>query len=298
MSITIDASGKIDGAWYKASPNVGGALNAPTLIVMHYTAGGQGAADWLCRPEAQASAHVVVERDGTIRQIVPFNRVAWHAGPSNFKGRSGCNAFSIGIEIANWGPASKRGDGKFINWAGGVMDPASLMGPAQHKNGGGPKWWETYPEAQLRAVEALTRALLDRYPSITDIAGHDDVAPRNKIDPGPAFPMRRFTALLPSANRMADTSTPVPAGYVRNDDGNIVRENVGDSTIVKDSDKGGILAGAGGITAGAGVAQSMLSADWKTAIVFAVFAIVAGALAYYFLKIRKRRKRMHAEGVA
>lgn len=181
---------------YKMTPNKSGALAAPTLIVMHYTAGGAGAADWLCRPEAQASAHVVLERNGELRQICPFTLRAWHAGASSWRGRSGCNAYSIGIEIANWGPCDMRADGQFYNYAGGPMHPETLVGPMEHKNGGRARYWEAYPQDQLEALDALTRLLIATYPSITDIAGHDDVAPQNKIDPGPAFPMQRYRSLL------------------------------------------------------------------------------------------------------
>lgn len=209
MPIEIDANAKITAAWYKASPNVGGPLANPTLIVMHYTASGAGAADYLCRPDAQASAHVVIERDGTIRQIVPFDRVAWHAGASSWKGRSGCNAFSIGIEITNWGNCTRHADGQWYSWANRVV-PADQVIEAAHKNGGVVQGWQTYSEAQLAAVEDLTRALLARYPGITDIAGHDDVAPRNKVDPGPAFPMERFTALLGDRRPTPGGDVPVP----------------------------------------------------------------------------------------
>lgn len=188
---------KVEGHWYKESPNHSGLLDKPTLIVMHFTAAGTGAADYLCRPEAQASAHLELERDGNIKQIVPFNVRAWHAGPSSWRGRTGCNAFSIGIEIANWGPCDKRADGAYYTWAG-VKMPAELIREAKHKNGGPMRGWEVYPPTQLDVLESLTRALIDRYPSIVDIAGHDDVAPSIKVDPGPLFPMARFRALLGS----------------------------------------------------------------------------------------------------
>ncbi|HJQ59449.1 MAG TPA: N-acetylmuramoyl-L-alanine amidase [Vineibacter sp.] len=190
----------LDGCWYKPSPNISTPPRfaaPPTLIVMHYTAGdsAKAAADWLCTPGVDASAHVVVDRDGQVLQIVQFNHRAWHAGTSSWRGRMACNAFSIGIEIANWGFCQKRADGRYYSHAG-VQVPADKIVETRHKNGGPVLGWEIYPKRQLDAVAELTRVLLKEYPSITDIAGHDDVAPQNKVDPGPAFPMQRFRDLL------------------------------------------------------------------------------------------------------
>src|SRR5262245_54077046 len=47
----------------------------------------------------RVSAHALVRRDGEIVQYVPFHRRAWHAGHSQWEGRSGCNDYSIGIEL-------------------------------------------------------------------------------------------------------------------------------------------------------------------------------------------------------
>src|SRR5438874_13727186 len=46
-----------------------------------------------------ASAHALIRRDGQIAQYVPFGERAWHAGKSDYQGRSGCNDFSVGIEL-------------------------------------------------------------------------------------------------------------------------------------------------------------------------------------------------------
>ena len=85
---------------YQASPNRSGQIDGPSLIVIHYTGDNseQGAISWLCSPQAQVSAHLVVGKDGNVTQLVPFDRVAWHAGQSEWNGRRGCTAFAIGIE--------------------------------------------------------------------------------------------------------------------------------------------------------------------------------------------------------
>src|SRR5690606_1792765 len=53
--------------------------------------------DTIC--DLQVSAHLLVRRDGSLVQFVPFGRRAWHAGPSCFRGRPRCNDYSIGIEL-------------------------------------------------------------------------------------------------------------------------------------------------------------------------------------------------------
>jgi N-acetylmuramoyl-L-alanine amidase len=57
---------------------------------------------------------------------------------------------------------------------------------ARHKNGGPISRWETYPMAQLKALEAVSKAICERY-QIDDLIGHDDIAPDRKNDPGPAL---------------------------------------------------------------------------------------------------------------
>jgi len=98
------------------------------------------------------SAHVLIARDGTLTQYVPFDRRAWHAGKSEYCGRSSCNDFSVGIELE------------------GTDDLP-------------------YTDAQYRALSQLIVALRRGYPSLrrAEVVGHSDIAPGRKTDPGPAF---------------------------------------------------------------------------------------------------------------
>src|SRR6185312_13047002 len=50
-------------------------------------------------PGRRVSAHAMIRRDGLVTQYVPFGARAWHAGPSEYRGRAACNDFSIGIEL-------------------------------------------------------------------------------------------------------------------------------------------------------------------------------------------------------
>ena len=81
----------------------------------------------------RVSSHFVIRRDGTLLQYVPCAMRAWHAGASQWKGRSRCNDFSIGIELE------------------GADDVP-------------------YAEPQYETLARLVRALSDRYGTL-DIAG-------------------------------------------------------------------------------------------------------------------------------
>ena len=109
----------------------------------------------------RVSAHAVIRRDGQIVQFVSFNDRAWHAGASQYRGRSTCNDFSIGIELE------------------GTDDQA-------------------YDDTQYLQLAALIDALLSAYSSLSreHIAGHSDIAPGRKTDPGPAFEWPRLQAEL------------------------------------------------------------------------------------------------------
>lgn len=185
----------LEGARFLRSPNTGGALVNPTLIVLHYTAsGGTGEDDarFFQKP-GQTSAHFVVDRDGTVTQCVPLNVKAWHAGKSAWKGRANCNDFSIGIEIDNWGILTQRADGSFQTYTNKLI-PADKVVHAKNKLGND-GYWESYTEAQLKAVADLCQAICDAYPSINEVVGHEDIAPGRKTDPGPALPMSRFASI-------------------------------------------------------------------------------------------------------
>ena len=97
----------------------------------------------------RVSAHFLIRRRGELLQFVAGDARAWHAGVSSFLGRERCNDFSIGVE---------------------------LEGTGEHR----------YTEAQYRVLASLSRALCARWP-LRWVAGHSDVAPGRKSDPGIAF---------------------------------------------------------------------------------------------------------------
>jgi AmpD protein len=106
----------------------------------------------------RVSAHFFVRRDGTLIQFVRCAQRAWHAGESVWRGRARCNDFSIGIELEG-------------------SDEVE------------------FEAAQYAVLARLTGALQRAY-AIADIAGHSDIAPGRKTDPGPHFDWVRYRALL------------------------------------------------------------------------------------------------------
>ncbi len=130
---------------------------AVDMIVLHYTGmvSAQAALDRLRDPAARVSSHYVVEEDGKIWRLVPEGRRAWHAGVSFWRGRTGLNDFSVGIEIVNPG----------------------------HEHG-----YRDFPVLQMAAVCDLCLDILARHPvPARNVVAHSDIAPDRKEDPGERF---------------------------------------------------------------------------------------------------------------
>jgi N-acetylmuramoyl-L-alanine amidase len=176
------------------SPNVGGKLE-PKYLVIHYTAGqsAEAAVSWLTDKKSRVSAHIVIGRDGSITQLVPFNRIAYHAGVSRWEGLEGLSSYSIGFELDNAGRLKRVGN-TWVSWFGRAY-PDDQVFVAVHKHNAVRYGWHTYTEEQIQAALGLGTALFDRY-DLIDVVGHDDIAPRRKWDPGPAFPMHSFRSRL------------------------------------------------------------------------------------------------------
>ncbi|MFV3074145.1 N-acetylmuramoyl-L-alanine amidase [Niveispirillum fermenti] len=127
------------------------------MLILHYTGmrTGADALARLCDPQAEVSAHYLVEEDGRIFQLVPDDRRAWHAGASFWAGDRDINSRSIGIELVNPG----------------------------HEFG-----YRPFPQAQMRAVTALAGSLMRTHAiPARHVLGHSDIAPARKQDPGEKF---------------------------------------------------------------------------------------------------------------
>ncbi len=187
-TFTVDGDGWVSGARRRPSPNFeprpGGAV--PTLIVVHNislppdTFGGPAIADLFLNQldcdahpyfdahlrDVRVSAHFVIHRDGALEQFVSCDERAWHAGASNFFGRERCNDFSIGVELEG----------------------------SDHT---------AFEAAQYATLATLVRTLVAHYP-VSALAGHSDIAPGRKTDPGPHFDWPR----LQRDARLADPYFP------------------------------------------------------------------------------------------
>jgi N-acetyl-anhydromuramyl-L-alanine amidase AmpD len=167
------------------SPNFAKRNDEVRCIVLHHTGstGFSGTVSWLCDKAASASAHYVVDFDGTINQLVKLEDTSWNVGKSEWtidgKKIVGLNNCSIGIEIMNIGILEKGVDGKFYyedgrnlkEWKGTTPVPAKITYPDGKVVEG---YSAPYPEKQIQAVIDLCRALVIKYPSISreDILTH------------------------------------------------------------------------------------------------------------------------------
>jgi len=126
-------------------------------------------------PDSQTgnSGHFYIDRDGSIEQWVPLDRVAHHV--------RGFNPKSIGIELVN--------TGRYPDWF----------------HSGHQAMAEPYPVLQIEALTALVEHLQRRLAGLEEIAGHEDLDTgmvaaqdrpdtmiRRKLDPGPLFPWSEF----------------------------------------------------------------------------------------------------------
>jgi N-acetylmuramoyl-L-alanine amidase len=136
----------------------------PTILVMHYTGleSVERSLDVLSRPDCKVSCHYVVDVDGRVIQMVAEDMRAWHAGVSSWLGETDINSASIGIEIQN---------------------PGHALG------------YPEFPEAQMRAVIALSQDICERNAIAPErVLAHSDIAPSRKIDPGEKFDWGRLAA--------------------------------------------------------------------------------------------------------
>jgi len=185
---------------YVHSPNFGRIVeryerDQRDYLVMHYTAGSNAgsAIETLTNPQKEVSAHLVIGRDGQITQLVPFNRVANHAGYSYWEGKKYLNQYSIGIELDNDGFLEQDGE-QWKAYATKKIYPREMI---HEEKGWKPPWyqfWLKYPEEQIGAALEAATAIV-KYYRLIDVLGHDDVQPA-KHDPGPAFPMEDFREKL------------------------------------------------------------------------------------------------------
>ena len=180
---------------FQKSPNQSDKFS-PIYLMVHYTAGCtlEGAVSWFMNPDARASSHVVIGRDGQVVQMVAFNKRAWHAGKSSWGNLDGMNQYAISVELVNAGKVRNRPDGKWVNWANTVL-PDNEVSIATHRGETAEAGWHEYTQAQISAASKVAM-LLNAIYNFTDVLGHEDVSPGRKTDPGPLFPMQSFRSAV------------------------------------------------------------------------------------------------------
>ncbi|BAN45814.1 N-acetylmuramoyl-L-alanine amidase [Metapseudomonas resinovorans] len=141
-------------------------------VVLHYTSTDMDNSLRLLTEDGVSSHYLIGDHPATIYRLVDEDRRAWHAGESEWEGRTWLNASTIGIELVNEGYQDTP--------AGRVYQPFS--------------------EEQIDALIPLLQDLVKRHnlpPGA--IIGHSDIAPQRKVDPGPLFPWKRLAdaGLLP-----------------------------------------------------------------------------------------------------
>ena len=193
---------------FAATPNMGGTLK-PDLLIIHFTAGQTeaGAIQWMTNPKSKASSHIVIGKDGSITQLVPLNRIAYHAGTSSWEGRTALNRYSIGIELDYPGQL-KCSSGRWITWFNKAYDDDDVI-VAKAKYGARTYGWLKYPDVQLEAAVEVAALLVGTY-QLKEILGHEDISQRRKWDPGPAFPMEDFRAQVQKRVEEASQAEPGP----------------------------------------------------------------------------------------
>ncbi len=149
------------------SPNFNARESGVALryVVLHYTnmKTGAGALARMIDPGSEVSAHYMIDEDGAIYRLVPEEKRAWHAGKSFWRSERDMNSASIGIELANPGPAFG---------------------------------YRPFTKEQLASLKELLADIWKRYGfSPEALLAHSDIAPLRKEDPGELFPWREFAAL-------------------------------------------------------------------------------------------------------
>ncbi len=151
---------------FKLSPNFSKKTrksNTIKFIIIHYTGMQSEIASIkrLKNKKAKVSCHYLINKKGEIIQMVPENKIAWHAGISRWKNYRNLNINSIGIELVNKG----------------------------HRFG-----YEKFNDLQINKLIVLCKNIRKKYNiNKNNILGHSDISPLRKIDPGEKFPWEKLS---------------------------------------------------------------------------------------------------------
>jgi N-acetylmuramoyl-L-alanine amidase len=138
------------------------------FVIVHYTTASLERSLALLT-HGEVSSHYLIgdQQHPVIYKLVDEQFRAWHAGESEWEGRTWLNSSSIGIEIVNPGYRDL---------------PTGRV-------------WYPYTEGQIQALTLLLKDIVKRnHIEPRHVIGHSDIAPLRKLDPGPLFPWKRLAA--------------------------------------------------------------------------------------------------------
>jgi len=187
-----------DRYWFRYKPEK---IQDIEAIIIHYTGSRKAkpTRNWLTRKDGSyVSAHFLIHRDGTVDQLASLDDRCFHAGGRTSKlfGKGNVNGRTIGIELMNVGPIIPRAGDSWMDTNGNLFKGAGISaGGKRPGRSDDYKYinWEAYPPEQLDALQDLLRKLIKEFPSVGEdlknrLIGHEEVDPKRKMDPGPAFP--------------------------------------------------------------------------------------------------------------
>ncbi|MCI4671193.1 MAG: N-acetylmuramoyl-L-alanine amidase [Bacteroidia bacterium] len=186
-----------------------GELIDPRFVVIHYTAGGDLNSSIEYLKNVGFGYHILIDRDGTMVQGVPFDKGVAHAGCSNYAEFKSFNELAIGVCMANYGFLDLQDPVKGHFYRSDLPDVELFdedVYMSSHYSGGGSMAWEKYSTAQYESLFQLCQSLKAHYPSLMGIVGHDEVALGRKFDPGPAFDYTDVSSLFPNPDLLAANS--------------------------------------------------------------------------------------------
>ena len=212
----LDSKGILSGAnvVQKPSSHFGGDVNV-RVWVNHWTAGASALNSATGLESKGLSANIVLDRDGTVFQTVRFGKRAFHAGKSAWRGIKSVNDFSIGNEIANYGPLVKDSSGNYrLPGSGALIVPVEEadervdLGPALN---GSQEFvaWERFTPLQIEATAEMIHLAHKKF-DIEEVVTHAEVSPGRKIDilnPGWLLFAQRFDAIVENVSG-GDTKDP------------------------------------------------------------------------------------------
>ena len=175
------------GTKYMLSSNANKRNNMDSLsiIVIHssFSSDINSTTKFFSDTNTKVSYHILIDKDGNIIQLVPFNYISWHTGDYNY------NQISIAIGLINEGNVTKNTNGNNLITLSGKEISSSSVECIGKNN-----CWVKFSDIQINTTYEICKLLIRKY-HIKNIITHTEIKP-NHICPGPLFPIRKFKSLI------------------------------------------------------------------------------------------------------